>query len=549
MKVYTVLDLMQNPLEELVLEQLNEAPSNGVQGQIYYNTVTNNIEYYNGSQWESINNFSSFIGIMNSQGFLNFVANGAFKWYSSGIPLNWTTGGSVLSNTTISQFAIGANVSGYLNRFTINGNTGTGTVYLQQGINVKGISDLILSLKTQTNNSNLEIFVNVIGYSGENFTGTTNTWNLTQNIPLNVITPITLDISGYFGNYESLEIQIGANVIGTGLSNATLDIGEISLYHSSGELNLPYQASLYDVFNILTDNNLILNNLTTTGDTTLGNATGDTVKTFNNTLDNGSGAATLESLNVTGNTTLDTLTTTGNTQLGNSSGNSVKTYNNTLDDGSGNLGIIGSFLSTGNLKLNRIAIFTANGNWTVPEGVTTIFVTGVAGGGGGGGGTTTVSGGNGGGAGYPVIKDPITVTPNHTLSITIGSGGANGGTTNTAGTAGGNTVLTDTTTSTQLLLLNGGGGGNAGGNGSSTVNASNNFGNLGYPYGGNGVILNGTSVGGTGGSSLFGGGGGSAYVFGSGSYQNGFGYGAGGGGGCGGNAGGNGTPGIIIIEW
>ena len=289
MKVYTVLDLMQNPLEELVLEQLSEAPSNGVQGQIYYNTVTNNIEYYNGSQWESINNFSSFTGIMNSQGFLNFVANGAFKWYSSGIPLNWTTGGSVLSNTTISQFAIGANVSGYLNRFTINGNTGTGTVYLQQGINVKGISDLILSLKTQTNNSNLEIFVNVIGYSGENFTGTTNTWNLTQNIPLNVITPITLDISGYFGNYESLEIQIGANVIGTGLSNVTLDIGEISLYHSSGELNLPYQASLYDVFNILTDNNLILNNLTTNGNTTLGNASGDTVKTYNNTLDDGNG--------------------------------------------------------------------------------------------------------------------------------------------------------------------------------------------------------------------------------------------------------------------
>ena len=359
MKVYTVLDLMQNPLEELVLEQLNEAPSNGVQGQIYYNTVTNNIEYYNGSQWESINNFSSFIGIMNSQGFLNFVANGAFKWYSSGIPLNWTTGGSVLSNTTISQFAIGANVSGYLNRFTINGNTGTGTVYLQQGINVKGISDLILSLKTQTNNSNLEIFVNVIGYSGENFTGTTNTWNLTQNIPLNVITPITLDISGYFGNYESLEIQIGANVIGTGLSNATLDIGEISLYHSSGELNLPYQASLYDVFNILTDNNLILNNLTTNGNTTLGNATGDTVKTFNNTLDNGSGAATLESLNVTGNTTLDTLTTTGDTTLGNASGDTVKTYNNTLDDGNGGIDIIGNSYFSDNVKIKRNFNFEA----------------------------------------------------------------------------------------------------------------------------------------------------------------------------------------------
>ena len=198
---------------------------------------------------------------------------------------------------------------------------------------------------------------------------------------------------------------------------------------------------------------------------------------------------------------------------------------------------------------NRKAVFTANGTWTVPSYVSTIWVSGCAGGGGGGGGAAAVSGGNGGGAGQSTIKQAISVTGGHSLSITIGGGGANGGTGNTAGTAGGNTVLGDSTASTTLLTLAGGGGGNAGGGGSDTTNAANSAGASGYPAGGNGAIIDGYSCGGSGGSTPFGGGGAASWGNGQGTAQNASGYGSGGGGGGGAAAGGNGAPGFLVIEW
>jgi len=198
---------------------------------------------------------------------------------------------------------------------------------------------------------------------------------------------------------------------------------------------------------------------------------------------------------------------------------------------------------------NRQSVFTANGTYTVPVGVTTLWLSGVAGGGGGGGGANGVSGGNGGGAGQPTLKQSISVSPGDSLSVTIGGGGANGGTGNAKGAAGGNTVLTNTTAATTLLTLAGGGGGDNGGAGSATINAANTFGGPGYPVGGQGVIVNGYSYGGPGGSSLFGAGGAASQGTGSGAVQNGAGFGAGGGGGGAADAGGNGSAGILIVEW
>jgi len=128
-------------------------------------------------------------------------------------------------------------------------------------------------------------------------------------------------------------------------------------------------------------NETISGTFTTTGNALLANASGNTVKTYHNTLDDGSGnvtisgntsivgalsasATTLGSLNVTGNTSLvGTLTTTGNTLLANASGNTVKTYNNTLDDGSGNVTISGSMNVAGNTSLTGSV--TAFGTLTV----------------------------------------------------------------------------------------------------------------------------------------------------------------------------------------
>ena len=228
---------------------------------------------------------------------------------------------------------------------------------------------------------------------------------------------------------------------------------------------------------------------------------------------------------------------------------------------------------------NRKAVFTANGTFTVPSAVTTLWISGCAGGGGGGGGGGNVGstgnagsgGGAGGGGGQPVIKTPVSVSPGDSISITIGAGGAGGAAGDSAGTSGssggngGNSVITNSTTSTTLLTLTGGGGG-GGGAGQTSTSAAAPAGTAGgnpgtgYPTGTQGSDGNYTGNGGTGASGPFGGGGGSGRAANNNTGYpgaNAYGYGGGGGGGGGdygsvaesGGNGGNGAPGFIVIEW
>jgi hypothetical protein len=177
-------------------------------------------------------------------------------------------------------------------------------------------------------------------------------------------------------------------------------------------------------------------------------------------------------------------------------------------------------------------VFTSSGTWTVPQGVTKILVSGCGGGAGGGGSyyssSTNYWGGVGGCAGQSTIKQSISVTPGHTLSITIGAGGSGGASGNNYGSVGGNTTIVDSTSSTTLLSLTGG----------------NNY----YSFGqGSNVSYAGWS--GCGESGPFGQGAFSAYNT---TGNNAIGYGSGGGGagtGSASYAGGAGAPGIIIIEW
>ena len=226
---------------------------------------------------------------------------------------------------------------------------------------------------------------------------------------------------------------------------------------------------------------------------------------------------------------------------------------------------------------NRKAVFTANGTWTVPEFVTTIWVSGCAGGSGGGGGGGTAGssayigggGGGGGSAGQSTIKQAISVTGGHSLSITIGgggaggSGGANTGTSGASSSAGGDTTLADSTSSTTLLTLAGGGSSVGGvGQGSTTAGlpdgGAGGDSGAGYPQGSDGTDGNYVGDGGDGASNPFGGGGGKGRGGDGGGVNgsSGSGYGSGGGGGGGGYAnagtggnGGNGAPGFFVIEW
>ena len=183
-------------------------------------------------------------------------------------------------------------------------------------------------------------------------------------------------------------------------------------------------------------------------------------------------------------------------------------------------------------------VFTSSGTFTVPAGVTQVFLTGCGGGGGGGGVAGSNSGaqyGGGGGSGYTVIRRAVAVTPGASITVTIGNGGG-GGAQGNGGTGG-------TTSFGALLSISGGGGG---GGTNATGSAFNGGAGIGH-WDGDGGNANSTS---NGGSSIYGRGalGGSP---GTAAAAN---SGAGGGGGrtpSGGTyrAGGAGGSGYLLVEW
>lgn len=88
-------------------------------------------------------------------------------------------------------------------------------------------------------------------------------------------------------------------------------------------------------------------------------------------------------------------------------------------------------------------VFTSSGTFTVPTGVTEIFVTACGGGGGGaGGGYTSSSQGWGGGGGASSIlrTRSLTVTPGASVTVTIGAAGGGGGFHGNGGSGGTTTV-------------------------------------------------------------------------------------------------------------
>ena len=125
------------------------------------------------------------------------------------------------------------------------------------------------------------------------------------------------------------------------------------------------------------------------------------------------------------------------------------------------MSIINFFPITNYIPVKRTQEFIENGTFVVPDGVRKIQVH-LVGGGAGGKSNSTYEGGIGGGGGYTITNNNLTVTPNETLNIVVGSGGKAGGTTTTIkGSAStisrGNTILV------QADGANGSNGGSGGG--------------------------------------------------------------------------------------
>lgn len=108
----------------------------------------------------------------------------------------------------------------------------------------------------------------------------------------------------------------------------------------------------------------------------------------------------------------------------------------------------------GGEETETVVEITSSGQWTVPAGVNFIEVILVGGGGGGGNGVvSSIHAGGGGGSGY-IESTHLTVTPNETLNVVVGSGGS-------AGSWGGASYLTKADGKLLVWANGGGAGGNA----------------------------------------------------------------------------------------
>lgn len=75
---------------------------------------------------------------------------------------------------------------------------------------------------------------------------------------------------------------------------------------------------------------------------------------------------------------------------------------------------------------NNIVVFTSSGTFTVPSGVSIVYIS-IIGGGGNGGEGSLAAGGGGGGSGQAFIHIPYLVTAGNSYTVTIGMGGSPGG--------------------------------------------------------------------------------------------------------------------------
>lgn len=193
-------------------------------------------------------------------------------------------------------------------------------------------------------------------------------------------------------------------------------------------------------------------------------------------------------------------------------------------------------------------VFTANGSFTAPSGVTTVYLTMIGGGGGGGGGDGNLArGGGGGGSGGWYTKRPFAVTPGNNYTVTIGAAGTAGGHGTPASPDSGTVGGGGGTTSFDTVSVTGGAGGKHG----NSVDGSGPGGVGGTPNGFTG-LRSGTQDGGAGASSPFGTGGAGGLQSGSVVPTSGSGYGQGGGGGYDANpsvSGAVGAAGFVLVEW
>lgn len=240
-KFLTSLDLNQNELQNAVLHPLAAAPSNPVEGQIYYNSVTNFVFVYDGTAWVNIsgdlteliagegltgggNSGSVTIDINADNSTLEVNAD-TLRVKASGITSNElnSTGvvaGSYGSATEIATFTVdedgrltGAGTQSVSSSLSISGDTGTDSVSLISGtLNFTGGDGTTTTVSDD--NVTIDVDSTVVRTSGDQTIAGNKTFSN------NVVVNGDLTVSGATTTVNTETILLADNII-TLNSNAT----------------------------------------------------------------------------------------------------------------------------------------------------------------------------------------------------------------------------------------------------------------------------------------------------------------------------------------
>jgi len=254
-KFLTPIDLNRLELQNVRIQNLSDNPANPVLGQLYYNTVSNELRVYTGSSWDPV---GSQEGIEDAVAEILNVGNGLFITHND--PENTIT----ISNTGV------LSLGGTANEVVVSASAGDITIGLPESITVDVTGDLTGNADTASALETSRTISLGGSLSGSaSFDGTTDI-TITADVVADSIA-LGTDTTGDYVASASAGDGINISGSGEGASLTISNTGVLSISGTENEVNV--SASVGSITIGLPNDVTVGGSLTVTGDLTVSGST------------------------------------------------------------------------------------------------------------------------------------------------------------------------------------------------------------------------------------------------------------------------------------